>query len=456
MNLIRDVIFALLLTSITGSLLMAAWMAVIYAGAGKRNVHYTWWMLKGVLAGYLFPVIYLIFSRFSDIIGFFYSALSFSNEQIDRGVLVLFLIWATGFVIFLLSRLNTWRCFWQMKRQSMAVPKKYLQVLQELCTEMNLQTSVSLYQGYGVESPFIFGVRNPKIYLPVQQLSGEELEMILYHELIHYKQGDTFWKPFFGLLGNIYWFNPFFRFLWRESVRWTEANCDFFCCEERFQAKEYFMLLLKMGSAGQSTLNDYAPMWTEGSRELEWRVRCMKRNRINKPKSIVIAVIIMLALLTGGVSAYVAIQGMERVYFEVYWNTADETEGNPRNELPEHEGTKEEFARMEVMSYTVGRKRTARSLTGNMEGKLCNNMICYVGEFEAYSEGEIIVAVSVIPEYKSIQVGVVKPDGKISYVKDTKHVSHIFKVLQTGTYKIFIWNTSGRKVAVDGFYCYSK
>ena len=69
---------------------------------------------------------------------------------------------------------------------------------------MGIRKNISLYQGYGVESPFIFGVRNPKIFLPIMDLSMEELEMVLYHELIHYKQKDTFWKPLFGLLSNIY------------------------------------------------------------------------------------------------------------------------------------------------------------------------------------------------------------------------------------------------------------
>ena len=84
MNLIRDFILVLLLASITGSILMALWLAVIQSVAKKRNVHYVWWMLKGILVGYLVPAVYLAVQRLLQIIRDYGTTLSESNQRMDR------------------------------------------------------------------------------------------------------------------------------------------------------------------------------------------------------------------------------------------------------------------------------------------------------------------------------------------------------------------------------------
>lgn len=454
MSLIREFVLILLITAVTGSILTAVWLAAVHAGRGKRSIHYAWWMLRGVFAGFLMPLAYLLVHRCTEMIQDNYDILSVSNVQLDKVFAVLFLIWAAGVLFLLLSQLNIWICFRRIKRGSMAVSKEYRQILQKLCKEMNIRKHVLLYQGYGVESPFIFGVWSPRIYLPVKEFSTEEIEMILYHELTHYKQGDTFWKPLFGLLGNIYWFNPLSRRLWKEAVRWTEANCDSYCCEEKFQARKYFMLLLEMGSADQNSLNNYAPMWTEGGRELEWRVKCMKKNRMKKPNSIVIAGIVMLSVLGGGLSAHAATEGVKVVYLTAYRNTVEETEEsqNDENELQEFEGTAEEFAGMEIIEDSSGEQITARSRVGGIDWAVGNNSVRYTGGFKVNARGKIKVAVSIEPADKSVRVGIVKPDGKTSYVTGKNTIFHTFSITKTGTYKVFVMNKSGKKVSVSGSY----
>lgn len=332
------------------------------------------------------------------------------------------------------------------------MPKGYLKALQRLCNEMGIQKTISLYQGYGVESPFIFGVRSPKIYLPVRKFSEEELEMVLYHELVHYKQGDTLWKPFFGFLGNLYWFSPLSRLLWKEVIRWTEANCDFYCCKERFQAKKYFLLLLEMGSVDGNRLNSYAPMWTEGSRELEWRVKCMKNNKKKKTNRAVITAIVLIAILSSSLSAHAAAEGMKKVYYEVYRDTVEETEESYEdgNKLQEYEGTIEDFAGMEVVEHTG--EITAYAATGTIDWTVGNGAIHYSDGFKVSAGGEIKVSISVEPGDRTVKAGIIKPDGTTSYVTGKSLISHIFSVSKAGTYKVFVSNSSGKKVTVSGFY----
>lgn len=453
MSLIRGFMVILLLTSITGSLLMLVWLAAIHiVGMGKRNVHYVWWMLKGVLTGYLLPVVYFLLHWRFERNRNSYDVLSVSNERIDQVFLLLFFIWIIGMFGMLLSQLRSWFSLRKIQRSSISAPTEYVQIMQKLAVEMNLRRSVTLYQGYGVKSPFVFGVRHPRIYLPVQDFSREELEMILYHELIHYRQGDTLWKLLFGFLGNVYWFSPLSRYLWREAVRWAEASCDAYCCQEKFQTKPYFMLLLKMGSVDENRLNGYVPMWTEESRGLEWRIMCMKRNGRKKPHRLVIMAIILVFLLGGGVSTHAAAEGVKLAYYQAYENTVEEREipSGWGKQLREREGFVEDYAEMQIIKQE---ETDSKGFTGGAINWSVgqNGMRCTSG-FPVSSGRKIRIAIDLEAGGRTVKAGIIRPDGKISYVSGKRSISHTFRISRTGIYRVFVSNSSGKAVSVKGSY----
>ena len=76
-----------------------------------------------------------------------------------------------------------------------------------------------------VKSPFILGLRKPKIYL------SSSMDEVLYpyviaHEQAHLKRGDQWWKPLGFLILAIHWFNPF---VWAAYILFCsdlELACD--------------------------------------------------------------------------------------------------------------------------------------------------------------------------------------------------------------------------------------
>lgn len=76
-----------------------------------------------------------------------------------------------------------------------------------------------------IPTPFILGIRKPRIYLP-SGLSPEHREYVLAHERCHLAWKDHWWKPLaFGLL-SVYWFDPL---LWAAYIlvcRDLEFACD--------------------------------------------------------------------------------------------------------------------------------------------------------------------------------------------------------------------------------------
>jgi len=65
----------------------------------------------------------------------------------------------------------------------------------------------NIYETDGIQSPFVLGVYKPKIYLPLD-LSGQEREYIILHELTHIKRYDNIIKFAAYFILCLHWFNP--------------------------------------------------------------------------------------------------------------------------------------------------------------------------------------------------------------------------------------------------------
>lgn len=76
-----------------------------------------------------------------------------------------------------------------------------------------------------IDSPFIFGIANPKIYLP-SCLTGEELPYVLAHENTHLQRRDHLWKPLGFLILSVYWFHPVMWIAFKVFCRDMELACD--------------------------------------------------------------------------------------------------------------------------------------------------------------------------------------------------------------------------------------
>lgn len=76
-----------------------------------------------------------------------------------------------------------------------------------------------------VDSPFVFGFFNPKIYMP-SGMSIEQMEYVLAHERAHIQRGDHCWKPLSYWLLSVYWFNPLLWLAYILLCRDIERACD--------------------------------------------------------------------------------------------------------------------------------------------------------------------------------------------------------------------------------------
>ena len=115
-------------------------------------------------------------------------------------------VWLAGAAALLLySAVSGWRLYRQV-RPSIKIGK-------------------NLYACDEVESPFIFGVLFPRIYIP-SGIDEERLRYVLAHENAHIQRLDHWWKPLGFLLLTVYWFNPLLWLAYILLCRDIERACD--------------------------------------------------------------------------------------------------------------------------------------------------------------------------------------------------------------------------------------
>lgn len=77
----------------------------------------------------------------------------------------------------------------------------------------------------GIETPFVFGIIKPKIYLP-EDISVEDMPFILAHEQAHIRRKDHIIKPLAFAALTVHWFNPILWVSFKLMERDMELSCD--------------------------------------------------------------------------------------------------------------------------------------------------------------------------------------------------------------------------------------
>ncbi len=99
----------------------------------------------------------------------------------------------------------------------------YLLIFRKVRQSIKLRDNIYLCDR--IDTPFIFGIIRPKIYLP-SFMSEEDMELVLAHERAHLKRKDYLWKPLGFLLLSVYWFNPVMWLSYILLCRDIELACD--------------------------------------------------------------------------------------------------------------------------------------------------------------------------------------------------------------------------------------
>lgn len=142
----------------------------------------------------------------------------------------LFMIWATGVMLFSVCHLIGWRRgrgF--VRRGTSPVPPEWQARFEKMYDELRVRRLVSLLSSSLVKVPCVIGWIKPVILVPVSMftsLDPFEIEMILVHELAHVRRYDILVNILQTAMETLFFFNPVIWWLSRQIRIEREDCCD--------------------------------------------------------------------------------------------------------------------------------------------------------------------------------------------------------------------------------------
>jgi beta-lactamase regulating signal transducer with metallopeptidase domain len=121
-------------------------------------------------------------------------------------------VWFCGLSFFMLRMLGGLAYLRQLRYQGTSpVATEWEEVLQELAQKLGIRRRVLLLESMRIDSPLVIGHFKPLILLPIgllANLSIEQIEAILAHELAHVYRRDYLFNILQTLIEALFYFNP--------------------------------------------------------------------------------------------------------------------------------------------------------------------------------------------------------------------------------------------------------
>ncbi len=137
-------------------------------------------------------------------------------------------IYLAGMIAFLIWQLALYLTFqrsvnrWSYESSSEQIKTTFDQLRSDMGIRSNLQILICKF----IMSPMIVGTLKPRLLLPHEKYAEPDLEMILKHELVHYKRNDLWYKQLLLAVRAIHWFNPLIHLMTAEANKTIEISCD--------------------------------------------------------------------------------------------------------------------------------------------------------------------------------------------------------------------------------------
>ncbi|ABX42436.1 M56 family metallopeptidase [Lachnoclostridium phytofermentans] len=136
-------------------------------------------------------------------------------------------IWLIGAVLFIFRIIIIYSIFHKkmVRNSDIVTNDNILLIFNQLCVELNIKKP-RIRLTNNLCSPMMYGFIRPTLFLSDKNITKYDLEVILRHELIHYKRHDLLFKLLLTLANAIHWFNPFVYLMVKSAHKDIEFSCD--------------------------------------------------------------------------------------------------------------------------------------------------------------------------------------------------------------------------------------
>ena len=140
---------------------------------------------------------------------------------------------------------------------------------------IGISKNIKLWLSHHVDVPATIGFFKPVILIPVasiNQLSQQQLEAIILHELAHIKRNDFLLNIIISLIETVLFFNPFIVLLIRKIKSESENCCDDFVIQYQYDRHSYASALVSLEQSRNTNLR-LAITATSGRKQLLQRIK---------------------------------------------------------------------------------------------------------------------------------------------------------------------------------------
>ena len=154
-------------------------------------------------------------------------------------------------LFFLMSRLfAAYRYVYYISNKRLINPTKELQLFAfKAARNIGITKKISVWISHHIDVPATIGFVKPVILIPlasINNLSCQQLEAIILHELAHIKRNDYITNLIISVIETVLFFNPFTALLANSIKRERENCCDDFVLQYRYDPHSYASALLRL------------------------------------------------------------------------------------------------------------------------------------------------------------------------------------------------------------------
>ena len=242
---------------------------------------------------------------------------SFVKRIIDNRLNILAYLWLTGLVLLMLTNLIGYiRLIIKMRKNSVVVS------CPELMNFTDKRVTVRVWAN--TASPFMTGIFRPTLVLPARELTEEQLNNILRHEMTHFKRHDILYKWLVSFVKCVHWFNPVIWYVSKQINMECEISCDMAVTLEMSRAQEmsYIDTVLSLLPTGKTKQIPLTTQMASSKRVLKRRFEMIRNKR--KTSKFVSALSAVIAVVMLGTTVFASgvlngsIRGNENIKYEVY------------------------------------------------------------------------------------------------------------------------------------------
>lgn len=178
---------------------------------------------------------------------------------------------------------------------------RFARALRRSRRRTELTALLPVYESGATETPCLFGLCRPAIYLTPSTLTdGDALRYSLAHEQTHYLHHDQLWSALRGVCLALHWYNPLVWWAAELSRRDAELACDESTIGHLGESERasYGRTLLRMTCEKRPALLVTATMMTDSGRGLRERITLL----VKKPKTAAYAAVALVLVAVTAVA----------------------------------------------------------------------------------------------------------------------------------------------------------